>query len=59
MPGGDGTGPRQEKKSYGHGEVHGGECRCPNCGHRELHTLGIPCNTKRCPKCGSLMTRAW
>lgn len=36
----------------------GGECMCPNCGHREEHQLGVSCLTQKCPKCGSLMTRA-
>ena len=36
----------------------GGECLCPNCGHQELHQLGVPCNTKKCPKCSALMTRS-
>lgn len=36
----------------------GGECLCSNCGHREPHEVGIPCYAKKCPKCGSLMTRA-
>jgi len=35
-----------------------GECLCPNCGHREPHQRGDPCYTKKCPKCGALMTRA-
>ena len=36
----------------------GGECLCPNCGHRELHQLRVPCYTSKCPKCGILMVRA-
>jgi hypothetical protein len=36
----------------------GGECRCPNCGHREPHQLGQPCYSKKCPKCGAPLTRA-
>ena len=35
-----------------------GECRCPNCGHREPYQINIPCYTRSCPRCGSLMTRA-
>ena len=35
----------------------GGECLCPNCGYRESHQLGVPCHTKKCPKCEALMTR--
>jgi len=36
----------------------GGECICPNCGYRENHQLGVPCHTKKCPKCNGSMTRA-
>jgi hypothetical protein len=36
----------------------GGECLCPNCGHRIEHLLGVPSYTQNCSKCGSLMTRA-
>jgi len=72
MPGGDGTGPHgQGSGTGGYGRRRGGgrglgggfaqgpggECICPNCGHRETHQLGIPCYNKKCPKCGSPMTR--
>lgn len=36
----------------------GGECVCPNCGHRLPHQAGIPCNSVNCPKCGANMVRA-
>jgi len=35
----------------------GGACICPNCGHRAAHTVGQPCYQKKCPKCGTQMTR--
>jgi len=35
----------------------GGECLCPNCGHHEPHQRSVPCYSKKCPKCGALMTR--
>jgi len=35
----------------------GGECVCPNCGHRESHVAGQPCYQKKCPKCGTQMIR--
>ncbi|MBN1861921.1 MAG: hypothetical protein JW840_10750 [Candidatus Thermoplasmatota archaeon] len=41
----------------GYGIGPGGECLCPNCGHREPHSRGLPCSTIRCPRCGSLMIR--
>jgi hypothetical protein len=36
----------------------GGECLCPNCGHREPHRLGEPCYSRKCPRCETPMTRA-
>jgi len=32
-------------------------CRCPDCGHREPHEQGIPCQQKKCPKCGTSLIR--
>ncbi len=74
MPGGDGTGPDGQGSIGGRGrgtgqgqgrglgggfaQGPGGECRCPNCGYRESHQLGISCYNKKCPKCGAPMTRA-
>lgn len=67
MPGGDGTGPTGQGPIAGRGRGRGlgggysmgpgGECRCPNCGHREPHHVGVACYDKKCPKCGSPMTR--
>lgn len=37
----------------------GGECICPNCGHRVPHQLGVPCYEVKCPKCGAVMTRSY
>ncbi len=34
-----------------------GNCICPKCGYKEAHQTGIPCYQKKCPKCGSPMTR--
>jgi hypothetical protein len=69
MPGGDRTGPvARNPSSRGRGTGGmgrgagfagpGGECQCPNCGYRETHQKGIPCNTKKCPKCNTPMIRA-
>ncbi|MEF8847909.1 MAG: hypothetical protein V5A68_02105 [Candidatus Thermoplasmatota archaeon] len=66
MPRGDGTGPPGQGPSGGgrnRGQGAGfagpgGECRCPNCGYKERHQRGVPCNTKRCPKCETPMARA-
>ena len=69
MPGGDGTGPVRQSPTgrrripgggMGRGAGFagpGGECVCPNCGYRETHQTGIPCNTKKCPKCNTPMIR--
>jgi len=63
MPGGNGMGPgkgRGRGRGYGggFGIGPGGDCICPNCGHREQHELGVPCYNRKCPKCGAAMTRA-
>ena len=34
-----------------------GLCVCPKCGHKEPHQTGISCYNKKCPKCGTKMTR--
>ncbi len=34
-----------------------GTCLCLQCGHREPHVQGNPCNHKECPKCGGSMGR--
>jgi hypothetical protein len=35
----------------------GGNCVCPNCGHKAPHVAGQPCYQMQCPKCGARMTR--
>jgi len=35
----------------------GGNCVCPKCGHKEAQIRGQPCMNKKCPKCGTPMTR--
>jgi len=46
MPGGDrpGSGP-------------GGSCVCPSCGYTMAHSRYSPCNQRKCPKCGTTLTR--
>lgn len=34
-----------------------GSCVCTACGHTEPHERGIPCQTRKCPRCGAPMTR--
>jgi hypothetical protein len=33
-----------------------GNCICPNCGYFERKLIGVPCNAKRCPECGSILS---
>jgi len=72
MPRGDGTGPTGQSPDTGRGMGRGqgrgrmggpfaagpgGNCICPNCGHKEPHIVGQPCNQKICQKCGTRMIR--
>ncbi|MFH1075625.1 MAG: NifB/NifX family molybdenum-iron cluster-binding protein [Pseudomonadota bacterium] len=66
MNGGRGGGMGQGRGGGGQGRGRmggpfaagpGGNCVCPQCGHKELHKRGIPCVESKCPKCGSTMTR--
>jgi len=34
-----------------------GVCVCPKCGHEVPHTVGTPCYSIACPKCGTKMLR--
>lgn len=34
-----------------------GYCLCPICGQTLTHYIGVPCYQKKCPKCGTPMTR--
>ena len=35
----------------------GGMCKCPKCGYEEPKIRGVPCTSKKCPKCNSIMIR--
>jgi uncharacterized protein len=64
MPEMDGTGPAGQGPVTGRGRGMSqpgqglggsGECECPKCGAKSLHTRGIPCSNTNCPKCGTPM----
>jgi DNA-directed RNA polymerase subunit RPC12/RpoP len=52
---GGGRGPGRMGGSKAAGP--GGNCVCPNCGHKVSHQVGKPCYEVQCPKCGTNMTR--
>ena len=60
MPRGGGGFGRGGRRGLGGGFGYGpgGDCICPNCKHREPHQVGVPCYNRKCPKCGTPMTRA-
>lgn len=35
----------------------GGQCVCPQCGQTASHERGVPCAERKCPRCGTAMTR--
>jgi len=41
----------------GQGRGPGGNCICPDCGHKISHERGTPCLEVECPQCGTFMTR--
>jgi hypothetical protein len=52
---GQGRGPGRMGGSKAAGP--GGYCICPNCEHRLPHQVGQPCYERKCPRCGTTMTR--
>lgn len=41
----------------GTGQGLGGNCVCPNCGHKEQHQRGMQCFNMKCPKCDTPLIR--
>jgi hypothetical protein len=54
---GQGTGGRGRGGGNKQGSGPGGQCTCPQCGHKEPHQAGQRCIDLTCPKCGSKMIR--
>jgi uncharacterized protein len=52
---GFGVGPRGRMGNFAAGP--GGICKCPKCGYETEQIRGQPCNSRKCPKCRTLMTR--
>jgi len=54
-------GPKGGRRGRGRGTKPGsgtgGECVCPNCGHKIPHEAGQRCLDILCPKCGTRMVR--
>ena len=58
MPGKDGTGPAGGKAGRkGTGVGPNGHCVCPKCGEKVSHKAGVPCTSRKCPKCDSSLVR--
>ena len=55
---GQGRGGGGRGRGGGFGIGPNGECMCPNCEYRTPHQIGVPCYNRKCPKCGTMMTRA-
>lgn len=59
------TGRRGQGRSGGGGrglgggfrQGPGGNCICTKCNTEVSHVLGKPCNKRKCPACGAIMTR--
>ena len=47
------TNPSGDKPGSG----PGGNCVCPSCGYTTPHSRLKPCNERKCPKCGTTLTR--
>jgi len=53
---GQGSGGGGGRKG-GFGKGAGGNFICPFCGPKVPHKGGVPCNSLKCPQCGTVMTR--
>ncbi len=55
--GGRGAGGGGRGRGGGFAMGPGGNCVCPNCGNQIPHVRGTPCYKRKCPSCGTAMTR--
>jgi len=55
--GGRGQGQGRGRMGGRYAAGPGGNCVCPNCGHKEPHVAGQPCTDRKCPECGTMMVR--
>jgi len=44
---------RGRGRGFGRMGIPPTKCVCPNCGYEEAKVRGIPCRSKKCPKCGT------
>lgn len=49
------NGGRGMGRGSGYGLGPGGNCVCPECGHKVPHQRGVPCYEMKCPNCGGQM----
>ena len=54
---GRGGGSRASGANPGTAAATRDTCVCPQCGHLTPHERGVPCAQKKCPQCGTIMTR--
>jgi predicted Fe-Mo cluster-binding NifX family protein len=52
-----GRGSRSDRRVGFYKESTQNVCICPACGYLEPHQCGVPCASKKCPTCNTIMTR--
>lgn len=54
---GRGFGWRGPGRTGAEASEHAGMCVCPKCGYEVAHERGVPCASRKCPECGTNLTR--